>query len=85
MLESLRRLVQDANAAKNLDEALSVIVQGVKESIQVDACSVYLNDVQRSRYVLMASDGLNPVSAQGFVEIQSVEARALARAARVQS
>jgi argininosuccinate synthase len=30
-----------------------------------------------------ASDGLNPVSAQGFVEIQRVEAKALARAGRI--
>jgi argininosuccinate synthase len=30
-----------------------------------------------------ASDGLNPVSSQGFAEIQSVEARALARAGQV--
>ncbi len=32
-----------------------------------------------------ASEGLNPVSSQGFVEIQSVEARALARAGQIQS
>ncbi|NQU41256.1 MAG: argininosuccinate synthase [Lentisphaerae bacterium] len=30
-----------------------------------------------------ASDGLNPVSSQGYVEIQSVEARALARANQI--
>ena len=30
-----------------------------------------------------ASDGLNPVSAQGFVEIQSVEARSLANAGQI--
>ena len=30
-----------------------------------------------------ASEGLNPVSAQGFTEIQSVEAKALARAGRI--
>ena len=30
-----------------------------------------------------ASEGLNPVSAQGFVEIQSVEARALSRAGQI--
>jgi argininosuccinate synthase len=31
-----------------------------------------------------ASDGLNPVSSQGFLEIQSVEAKALAQAGRIQ-
>ncbi|MEI6972480.1 MAG: argininosuccinate synthase, partial [bacterium] len=30
-----------------------------------------------------ASAGLNPVSSQGFAEIQSVEARALARAGQI--
>jgi len=32
-----------------------------------------------------ASEGLNPVSSQGFAEIQSVEARALARAGQIRS
>ena len=32
-----------------------------------------------------ASDGLNPVSSQGFAEIQSVEARMLARAGQIVS
>ena len=32
-----------------------------------------------------ASDGLNPVSSQGYVEIQSVEARALALAKQIKS
>ena len=32
-----------------------------------------------------ASDGLNPVSSQGFAEIQSVEARAMAHAGQIQS
>ena len=30
-----------------------------------------------------ASDGLNPVSSQGFVEVQSVEAKALAHAGQI--
>ena len=32
-----------------------------------------------------ASDGLNPVSSQGFAEIQSVEALALARAGQIRT
>ena len=48
-----------------------------------------LTDCDSSLYVpedasMEASDGLNPKSAQGFVEIQSVEARAIARAGRIQ-
>jgi phosphotransferase system enzyme I (PtsP) len=60
MLDDLRRLVQDVNAAKDLDEALAIIVGGVKQSRGVDVCSVYLNDIEQGNYVLMASDGLNP-------------------------
>jgi len=30
-----------------------------------------------------ASDGLNPVSSQGYAEVQSVEARSLARAGQI--
>ena len=32
-----------------------------------------------------ASDGLNPVSSQGFAEIQSVEARSMAKAGQVKA
>ena len=32
-----------------------------------------------------ASDGLNPVSSQGFVEIQSVEAKSLANARQIEA
>jgi len=50
---------------------------------------VKLVDVQATLYneadsSMEASDGLNPVSSQGFAEVQSVEARALARAGQVQ-
>ncbi len=49
-----------------------------------------LTDCAASLYVqadssMEASSGLNPVSSQGFVEIQSVEARALALAGRIES
>jgi argininosuccinate synthase len=45
------------------------------------AASLY-NEADSS---MEASAGLNPVSSQGFVEIQSVEARALARAGQIQA
>lgn len=59
MLDTLRRIVQEVNDAKDLNEALSIIVLRVKESMQVDLCSVYLADHVRKQNVLMASDGLN--------------------------
>ena len=59
MIESLRRIVQEVSAAASLDEALTLIVRRVKETMSVDACSLYLNDVKNGHYVLMATDGLN--------------------------
>ena len=62
MLDTLRRIVQEVNTAKDLDEALQIIVQRVKNAMGVDLCSVYLTDHARQQNVLMASDGLNPQS-----------------------
>jgi len=50
----------------------------------------YLRDCPHSIYneadaSMEASAGLNPVSSQGFVEIQSVEARSLARAGQIRT
>lgn len=62
MLEILRRIVQEVNAAQDLEQALGIIVQRVKHAMQADVCSVYLTDFTNQQYVLMASDGLNPES-----------------------
>ena len=59
MLESLRKIVQEANAAKNFSEVLSVIVHQVKKTMDTDVCSVYLHDPNNNSYVLMGTDGLN--------------------------
>ncbi|MDO9371243.1 MAG: GAF domain-containing protein, partial [Gammaproteobacteria bacterium] len=60
MLEALRRIIQEVNAAKDLDQALAIIVTRVKQAMSADVCSVYLTDFNRKEYVLMATDGLNP-------------------------
>jgi phosphotransferase system, enzyme I, PtsP len=60
MLETLRRIVQEVNSARDLPQALSIIVKRVKQAMAVDVCSVYLSDEKRQRHVLMATDGLNP-------------------------
>ena len=60
MLDTLHRLVQDVSAAANLDEALPIIVQQVRDAMAVDACSVYLKDDASGELVLMATDGLLP-------------------------
>lgn len=58
MLESLRRIVQEVNNACDLEQALSIIVQRVKQAVGADVCSVYLNDYDNHRHVLHATDGL---------------------------
>nr|MBS0021967.1 phosphoenolpyruvate--protein phosphotransferase [Gammaproteobacteria bacterium] len=72
MIESLRHIVQEVSAAASLDEALTVIVRRVKETMAVDACSIYLNDVRNGHYVLMATDGLN-ASAVGNLRLGLTE------------
>ncbi len=68
MLESLRRIVHEVNAAHNLDEALTLIVDRVKPVMQADVCSVYLTDPETGEHVLMETDGLRP-SAVGRVRL----------------
>lgn len=62
MLDTLRRLVQAVTDAESLDEALVTIVTRIKETMQTGVCSVYLLDEHTDRWVLMATDGLNPDS-----------------------
>jgi phosphotransferase system enzyme I (PtsP) len=59
MLNVLRKIVQEVNAAKDLKAALSIIVQRVKEAMGSQVCSVYLLDPETNRFVLMATEGLN--------------------------
>ena len=59
MLNTLRKIVQEVNAAKDLKAALSIIVQRVKEAMGSQVCSVYLLDPESNRFVLMATEGLN--------------------------
>jgi phosphotransferase system enzyme I (PtsP) len=58
MLETLHRIVKEVNAAPNLEQALELIVSGVKRAVDTDVCSVYLADLDNRNHVLMASDGL---------------------------
>jgi phosphotransferase system enzyme I (PtsP) len=59
MLEILRRIIQEVNSAPDLEQALQIIVQRVRESIGVDVASVYLKDADRGQYVLSATEGLH--------------------------
>ncbi|KHK63324.1 MULTISPECIES: phosphoenolpyruvate--protein phosphotransferase [Pseudomonas] len=59
MLNTLRKIVQEVNAAKDLKAALGIIVLRVKEAMGSQVCSVYLLDPETNRFVLMATEGLN--------------------------
>lgn len=59
MLNTLRKIVQEVNGAKDLKAALTIIVQRVKEAMGSQVCSVYLLDSESNRFVLSATDGLN--------------------------
>ncbi|MFI2812919.1 phosphoenolpyruvate--protein phosphotransferase [Microbulbifer sp. M83] len=60
MLGSLRSIVQEVNAARDLPAVLDIIVRRVREVMHTRVCSVYLRDNQSGTYVLMATRGLNP-------------------------
>ena len=59
MLDSLRHIVQEVSAAKNVQSALNIIVAKVKEAMKTEVCTVYLYDKSSDRYVFMATEGLN--------------------------
>jgi phosphotransferase system enzyme I (PtsP) len=69
MLTQLRTIVQEVNAAKDLQSALKIIVHRVRETLQTQVCSVYLLDSDINSNVLMASEGLNP-EAVGRVSLE---------------
>jgi len=58
MLDTLRRIIQEVNAATDLERALQLIVSRVKQSVAVDVASVYLKDADSNQYVLSATEGL---------------------------
>ncbi|MDP2226730.1 MAG: phosphoenolpyruvate--protein phosphotransferase [Moraxellaceae bacterium] len=62
MLEELRKIVQDVDSAPNFTAALDIMVASVRKTMGTEVCSVYLLDDKTNRYVLMATEGLNPES-----------------------
>jgi phosphotransferase system enzyme I (PtsP) len=61
MLSTLRRIVQEVSAAPGLDAALDTIVRRLHDALGVDACSVYLTQLEDGpqRLVLRAGHGIN--------------------------
>ncbi len=69
MLEQLRGIVQEVNAAKDLQMALDIIVKRVRQALDTQVCSVFLFDADLNSHVLMASEGLNK-EAVGHVSLE---------------
>ncbi|MFT5211198.1 MAG: phosphotransferase system enzyme I (PtsP), partial [Flavobacterium sp.] len=59
MLEVLRRVIQEVNAARDLDTALDIIVDRIQSAMATQVCSVYLLDDETNQYVFRATRGLN--------------------------
>ena len=59
MLEVLRRLIQDVNAADSLEDALGLIVAQVRAAMHTDVCTIYLHDKATQKLVFRATEGLN--------------------------
>lgn len=59
MLKTLLRIIQEVSAASDLDEALRIVVQRTKKTMQTDAVSIFLTDYINGEHVLMATEGLN--------------------------
>ncbi|MDH3979392.1 MAG: phosphoenolpyruvate--protein phosphotransferase [Gammaproteobacteria bacterium] len=72
MLDTLRRIVQEVNAAPDLQGALDIIVERVKSSVAVDVASVYLLDEEQGQFVLSATQGLRK-DAVGKAQLGSSE------------
>ncbi len=47
MLDTLRRIVQAVGSARDLKQALGIIVHRIKQVMVVDACTVYLVDAEQ--------------------------------------
>lgn len=60
MLDSLRSIVQEVNSAKDFADVLQIIVRRVRKTTATGVCSIYLHDSLSNKYILAATEGLNP-------------------------
>lgn len=58
MLTTLKRIVQEVNQIPGLEPALERLATLVRETMEVDSCSIYLADHKNQALVLKATDGL---------------------------
>ena len=72
MLNVLRKIVQEVSAAPDLASVLDLTVRRIQRAMHTQVCSIYLLDSISQRYVLMATQGLNPESV-GVVSLSATE------------
>jgi phosphotransferase system enzyme I (PtsP) len=72
MLETLHSIMSEVNSARDLATTLDILVRRVQKALRTRVCSVYLLDRSVGRYVLMASQGLDP-AAVGRVSLSPQE------------
>ncbi|MCK9563659.1 MAG: GAF domain-containing protein, partial [Bacteroidales bacterium] len=60
MLDSLRNIVQEVNSARDFAHVLQIIVRRVRKTTDTGVCSIYLHDSACDKYILAATEGLNP-------------------------
>ena len=59
-IRTIQKIVQSINSATDLTSALNQLVLDIHEVLDVDVCSIYINDKVHDHYALMATYGLNP-------------------------
>ncbi|WP_440997772.1 phosphoenolpyruvate--protein phosphotransferase [Arhodomonas sp. SL1] len=72
MLGELHRIVQEVNTARDLGQALNIIVNRAADALAVDVASVYLVGEDHETLTLMATRGLRP-DAVGRVRLRFEE------------
>ena len=59
-LHALHRIMQAATRSLNLDEMLTTVVRVLRQTVDVDVCSIFLYDQATGTLTLRATDGINP-------------------------
>ncbi len=62
MLKVLRSIIQEVTKTQDFNEALNIMVKRVAKALDTNACSIFLLNRVRGEYVLMATEGLNPLA-----------------------
>jgi len=60
MLADCREIIREVSIAPGLDEALTILVRRVKETLPVDAFAIYLTGAEPGQYVLKTADAAKP-------------------------